>query len=129
MCHKKTLNVPENNLIKELLLFKLDNPSKGNQYSLANSEPAKPNFAGKRTPLDLQTQQISEHHTASVKIFKRKHSYFFESQTNKAHGIKEKYMFLLQSSSRNSLSPKYPTYYKYLCSKYHINFCHSEKFG
>jgi len=44
MCHKNTINVPENILIKQLVLFKLENPTKGNQYSLANSEPAKPNL-------------------------------------------------------------------------------------
>jgi hypothetical protein len=35
MCHKN---------IRQLLLFKLENPTKGNQYSLANSEHAKPNL-------------------------------------------------------------------------------------
>jgi len=44
MCHKITLNVPENILIKQLLLFKLENPTEGNKYSLANSEHAKPKF-------------------------------------------------------------------------------------
>jgi len=44
MCHKITLNVPENILIKQLLLPKLENPTMGNQYSLANSEHAKPNL-------------------------------------------------------------------------------------
>jgi hypothetical protein len=45
MCHKNTLNVPENILIKELL-FKLENPTKRNQYSLPNSEHAKRNLVG-----------------------------------------------------------------------------------
>jgi len=44
MCHKNTLNVPENILIKQLLLSKLENPTMGNQYSLTNSEHAKPNL-------------------------------------------------------------------------------------
>jgi hypothetical protein len=44
MYHKNTLNVPKNILIKELLLFKLENPTKGNQYNMANSEHAKPNL-------------------------------------------------------------------------------------
>jgi len=46
MCHKNTLNVPENILIKELLLFKIENPTMGNQYNLFNSEHAKPNLVG-----------------------------------------------------------------------------------
>jgi hypothetical protein len=58
------MNVPENNLIKELLLFKLENPTKGSQYSLPNSEHAKPNFGGKRTPLAFEhnrSQTITQH--------------------------------------------------------------------
>ena len=144
MCHKNPLNVPENILIKELLLFKSETPQRGtntawptanmpNQYSLANSKHSQTNTAWPAANMpnpawwetnssSLQTQQISDHHTASAKVFKRQRSYFFESQTNKAYGIKEKYMFLLQSLSRNSLSPKY------LCSKHHVNFRHSKKF-
>jgi hypothetical protein len=64
MCHKNKLNVPENNLVKELLLFKLENPSKENQYSLANIEHAKPNFGVKRTPLAFKhnrSQTITQH--------------------------------------------------------------------
>jgi len=63
MCHKNTLNVPENNLIKELL-FKLENPTKGNQYNLANSEHAKSNSGGKQTPLAFKhnrSQMITQH--------------------------------------------------------------------
>ena len=50
MCHKITLNVPENILIKQLLLFKLENPTEGNKYSLANSEHAKPKFVSYELP-------------------------------------------------------------------------------
>jgi len=64
MCHKNTLNVSENNLITELLLFKLEILTKENQHSLANSEHAKPNFGGKLTPLAFKhnrSQTITQH--------------------------------------------------------------------
>ena len=35
MRHTYTLTVPENTLLIKELLFKLENPTKGNQYSLA----------------------------------------------------------------------------------------------
>jgi hypothetical protein len=41
---QKYTDVPENILIKQLLLLKSENPTKGNQCSLANGEHAKPNF-------------------------------------------------------------------------------------